>query len=253
MNTRISADDDDIRSAEYALGLLDASERREIEAAMGRDAHIAQRVAWWQQQFAPLVEDIAETAPPAHVWPKIRAELGFVATARAAVATQKPHRAARRIHVRWWDDVRLWRWVGIGASVVAASLATVVATDLLREPQPAAVAGGYLVANLAPGGGVARWTATVDMKGSRVVLVPASTGELATDRSSELWLIPSGAKPIALGIIAADRPTTIKLSGDVLARMAPQAVLAVSVEPPGGSPSGQPTGPVVATGKVTKT
>jgi anti-sigma-K factor RskA len=28
------------------------------------------------------------------------------------------------------------------------------------------------------------------------------------------------------------------------------AVLAVSVEPPGGSPTGQPTGPVVATGDL---
>jgi anti-sigma-K factor RskA len=35
-------------------------------------------------------------------------------------------------------------------------------------------------------------------------------------------------------------------------RVAAQATLAVSVEPPGGSPTGLPTGPVIASGKLTK-
>jgi anti-sigma-K factor RskA len=251
MNTSISDDDDTIRSAEYVLGLLDAAERRELESAMARDLRIAQRVAWWQRQFAPLAEDIVEVSPPARAWSHIRAELGFDAPAPAAA----PRRPARNVRVlaRAWDDLRLWRWIGIGASVAAAGLATVVATDLLREPQPAAGARGYLVANLAPGGGVVRWTATVDMNGSRVVIVPAGGASIARDRSSELWLIASGARPIALGLIAADHPTALKLSRDTLARMAPEAMLAVSVEPLGGSPSGQPTGPVIATGKVTGT
>jgi anti-sigma-K factor RskA len=243
MSTSFPDDDDDIRSAEYVLGLLDAAERREFEAAIARGARVAERVEWWQQRLAPLAEDIGEVTPPARVWSRIGAQLGFVAPASA-------HRVTPR--VRWWDDVRLWRWIGIGASAAAASLAAVVVVSL-REPQPTVVAGDYLVANLARGGATARWTATVDVKRSRVVIVPAGGGALTPDRSTELWLIPSGARPIVLGIIAADRPTTIALRRDVLARMAPQAMLAVSVEPRGGSPTGQPTGPVVATGPVTGT
>jgi anti-sigma-K factor RskA len=36
-------------------------------------------------------------------------------------------------------------------------------------------------------------------------------------------------------------------------RLKPGATLAVSVEPVGGSPTGQPTGPVILTGKLTAT
>jgi anti-sigma-K factor RskA len=36
----------------------------------------------------------------------------------------------------------------------------------------------------------------------------------------------------------------------MLARLGPTAALAVSVEPAGGSPTGQPTGPVIAKGAI---
>jgi anti-sigma-K factor RskA len=38
---------------------------------------------------------------------------------------------------------------------------------------------------------------------------------------------------------------------DVVMRINADAALAVSMEPPGGSPTGQPTGPVIASGKLT--
>jgi anti-sigma-K factor RskA len=247
MNTSFPDDDDDIRSAEYVLGLLDADERRELEAAIARNARMAERVAFWQERLAPLAEDIDEMTPPSRVWTGVGAQLGFVEPAPSRSAAQR--RVTPRL--RWWDDVRLWRWIGIGASVAAATFAAVVVK--LYEPQPIMVASHYLVADLGPSGGTARWIATVDVKGARAVIVPAGGGALWPDRSTELWLIPPGARPIALGLIVADRPTTIALPRDILAQMAPQAMLAVSVEPPGGSPTGQPTGPVVATGKVTGT
>jgi hypothetical protein len=38
---------------------------------------------------------------------------------------------------------------------------------------------------------------------------------------------------------------------DLAGRITPDAALAVSLEPPGGSPTGLPTGPVIAAGKLT--
>ncbi|WP_233859497.1 anti-sigma factor [Paraburkholderia sp. HD33-4] len=241
MSPPLSDDDDEIRSAEYVLGLMGTAERREVEDEIARDARMAERVALWQERLAPLADDIDEVAPPSRVWTRVGAELGFDAPTPERRRTTPP--------VRWWNDVRPWRWIGIGASVAAASLAAVVVS--LHEPRPQAVAENYLVASLAPGGGGAHWIATVDVRGSRVVIVPSGDGARWPDRSTELWLIPPGQKPIALGVMEADRPTTLALSRDVLAQIAPKATLAVSVEPPGGSPTGQPTGPVVATGKVT--
>jgi anti-sigma-K factor RskA len=66
----------------------------------------------------------------------------------------------------------------------------------------------------------------------------------------ELWLIPPGDKPHSLGLIDRNRPVTIKVPQDLMSQVSKEAVLAVSLEPPGGSPTGAPTGPVIANGKL---
>jgi anti-sigma-K factor RskA len=43
----------------------------------------------------------------------------------------------------------------------------------------------------------------------------------------------------------------INLPPDLAGRVASDMTLAVSLEPPGGSPTGAPTGPVIASGKLT--
>jgi anti-sigma-K factor RskA len=70
--------------------------------------------------------------------------------------------------------------------------------------------------------------------------------------SHELWVIPSDGKPRSLGTMASRRQMHMQLA-DALAQLLQQgATIAISVEPPGGSPTGAPTGPVVASGALTK-
>lgn len=240
MNTP-SHNPDDLRCAEYALGVLDADERRQIEEAMQRDPRLAANVARWQERLIPLSEDVGEMAPAPYVWARIQSELGFAPAA--------PYRPRATL----WDNLRLWRWVGIGSSVTAVALAIVAVVPVWRGP--AAVPevpgnSGYLVANIGREGGGAGWTATVDVRRARMVIVPANGTPVAADRSTELWLIPSGARPISLGVIAANRSTIVTLPPARLAQLDSRAILAVSLEPYGGSPTGQPTGPVVAKGGI---
>ena len=68
---------------------------------------------------------------------------------------------------------------------------------------------------------------------------------------SRLVMIAPGDKPRSLGLIEAGRPVQINLPAELMQRIAANATLAVSLEPPGGSPTGQPTGPVIANGKLT--
>jgi anti-sigma-K factor RskA len=58
-------------------------------------------------------------------------------------------------------------------------------------------------------------------------------------------LIAPGGKPAALGLLPAAGPVAFTLSSVSKAEIV-QVKLAVSLEPPGGSVSGQPTGPVIA-------
>ncbi|WP_250516226.1 anti-sigma factor [Caballeronia sp. INDeC2] len=243
MNTP-ARDDDDLRCAEYALGVLDAEERAALEADVTRDPALQRALGAWQQRLAPLAEDVRAIAPPERVWTRIRRDLGFM-TPQAA-----PQRK------RWWDSLSVWRWLTIGASIAALVLLGVTFNVLRQPPQApptAAVPNEYLVAKIARKDGLVHWTATVDVRRARMVVVPTARATVPANRTTELWLIPPNAKPIALGVFPADQPATITLPPDIVAQMNAQAVLAVSDEPPGGSPTGAPTGAVLATGQMHST
>ena len=90
----------------------------------------------------------------------------------------------------------------------------------------------------------------MDGKRGTIAVVPAAFSADAT-RVPELWLIPADGKPRPLGLLRADSAVTITIPAELAAQTVSNAVLAVSLEPPGGSPTGLPTGPVIATGKLT--
>ncbi|MGC1694990.1 MAG: anti-sigma factor, partial [Pseudolabrys sp.] len=100
------------------------------------------------------------------------------------------------------------------------------------------------------GGGSRAFVATIDAKRGTIAVVPAAFSADAT-RVPELWLIPADGKPRALGLLRADRTVTIAIPPEFAGQTVSNAVLAVSLEPPGGSPTGAPTGPVIGTGKLT--
>ena len=81
-------------------------------------------------------------------------------------------------------------------------------------------------------------------------IVPAALLSGDKQKAFELWLIPPGDKPHSLGLIDPLRPVRITVPKSLLPQVNRDAVLAVSLEPPGGSPTGQPTGPVIANGKL---
>jgi len=108
---------------------------------------------------------------------------------------------------------------------------------------------GALVATL-DASGQTGFVAATDPDRNSITIVPAS---LATteQRALELWVIVPGDRPRSLGVIEAGRPVRVSVPPSLTAHMQVDAALAVSLEPPGGSPTGLPTGPVIASGKLT--
>src|SRR6185312_16395765 len=233
MNTPLRDDDPELRYAEYVLGVLDADARAAVEREMQESDAAAATVAAWHRRLLPLAAEIADREPPMRLWQRIRTELRFDPRDR-----QPPG---------FWEDVRVWHWLSLGAGAIA--VACILALVLIVR-QPSAPSVTYMASTLAQQNGNVGWTATMDISNARIIVVPAAPQGLATGRAPELWLIPKGEKPIAVGMIAADAPITLPLGPALLARVGPTAVLAVSVEPPGGSPTGQPTGAVIATGTI---
>ncbi|MGH8337676.1 MAG: anti-sigma factor domain-containing protein, partial [Gammaproteobacteria bacterium] len=69
----------------------------------------------------------------------------------------------------------------------------------------------------------------------------------------ELWMLPGSGKPVAMGLMNSEGLASASVSPQVIAALANAKGLAISVEPYGGSPTGQPTGPVVYVGPLVST
>jgi len=236
MSTPADDGNDDLRYAEYVLGVLDADARAAVAHEVATTSEAAVAVALWQRWLTPLADAIDDVAPAPYVWARIHDSLPL----------DEPSRPPRQ---GLWDSLQLWRWLGIGASVVAVALLVVVSLPRTALT-PTVVAAGYMAATIQQDNGSTGWTATMDLEHARMVVVPAMPVAFAEGRAPELWLIPAGGKPISVGMIARDRPVTLTLDAALLARLGPTAALAVSVEPIGGSPTGQPTGPVIGNGTI---
>jgi len=218
--------EDDLLAAEYALGVLADADRAVAEQRIARDRVFARSVAAWEERLAPWAAEIAEVAAPPAVWDRI-----------AAALPAEPKSAG------WWQNIAFWRGLSLATGALAA--ACIGALIYLGNVPPSAP----LVASI-DGGGHRHFVATIDTGRGSIAVQPAAYSPDAT-REPELWLIPADGKPRPLGMLRADRAVTITIPAELRAQTIGNAVLAVSLEPPGGSATGAPTGPVIATGKLT--
>jgi anti-sigma-K factor RskA len=217
---------DELIAAEYVLGLLSGAERAAAERRLALEPAFARLVSAWEERLAPLVAEIDEVAPSPAVWERIAAALPPESEARPGL----------------WSSLAFWRGFGLVSTLAAACLALFIYFGALKGEEP-------LVAAI-DGGGHHHFVATVDNKRSTIAVMPAAFADDGNGRVPELWLIPSGGKPQPLGLLRADRTVTIALPAALSQLAVRDSVLAVSLEPPGGSPTGQPTGPVIASGKL---
>ena len=266
-------------AAEYALGTLDADERAQADALLLVDPEFAAEVQRWERRLGELNVLVAPIEPPAPVWDKIRAGVAEAAPAEpmrlpevAAPLVAATEPSAEIIDLR--QRMRRWRGLTVMSGALAACVVGIV---LAREYRPDMLPPDWRpkqqvvervvekpvevvreVVREVPSARPAQFVAvfqkdeqspaflmSVDTD-KRTVTVRQVAAERLPDKSYQLWIATQpGAAPQSLGVLGTDDFTVQATLAAYDPAVVNNATFGISLEPLGGSPTGQPTGPVI--------
>ena len=213
-------EDDAATAAEHVLGLLPEGERAAFEARLRAEPALRALVAEWEERLAAVALDVPSVEPPARV-------------RRALDRRLFPGRARRRA------------WLaGLGGLLAAGALAVAAFVGLERLGGPALVP-----LEIAAEDGAVVVAALVDPP-THTISIDRVQATPPPGRVFQFWLIPEGAAPIPLAVLPREGGIDVVLSDALAALASDGGTFAISDEPPGGSPTGAPTGAVVATGAL---
>lgn len=231
--------DPDVAAAELALGLLEGDERATALRRQLADPAFAREVQHWREHFATLFAATPESVPPAVLAEQIEARLDIPRLADPVLPLAVPARPA--------STPGVWRPLALASMLAAATLSGVL---VLRPQVPSIVPGGQaqMVAAMALADGKTAPLAAYYDPARHLVRMPGPM-PIPAGRSAQLWAMMDGTRPVPLGLFHVVGNTVV---ADARTRQAIPAgtMLAISFEPEGGSPTGRPTGPVVASGAL---
>jgi anti-sigma-K factor RskA len=218
-------------AADYVAGTLRGQARRRLEALLPAHPHLRDAVRTWQARLMPLTVAVEPVEPPPAVWQRIEQRIG--GTTAAATTPRES----------LWQRLALWRGLSAFATLAALGFAVLLAMPAPSQPPMVVVLAG----TSGEAQGVNAFVAGVSADGRSVVTRPIVPVNLQADRALELWAVPPQGAPRSLGLISEKSASVVQRS-----RVPPgTAALAVSLEPPQGSPTGIPTGPILYVGKLT--
>lgn len=209
------------QTAEYVLGLLSREDARAYERQLAVDPALRAEYVIWVERLTAMTDDVMPVTPPPELQGKISGTL---------FPTSET--------LPWWRSFRL---------VQAAVLVAVVGMFVLwfqsfgtRPSEP------EFIALIAASDDSLIVQVTYDTNSGQLRLARVN-GQARPERVLQLWLIAGDAAPVSVGVLPAEAEMDLVTGSDFTAG----DVLAISDEPFGGSPTGLPTGDVLATGRLT--
>jgi anti-sigma-K factor RskA len=211
----------DLLAAEFVLGTLQGAARLRFLRWRDSDAFVERRVRAWEERLAGLVFRVEAVAPPPAVWSSIEQRIG---------------------------PAMRGRWRALAAATIAAvvlGLGWFLWQERDVPPQAQAV--------ISDSAGTVLWQVAFAADGAHVDVVTLGDVRYPDRRSLELWALPAEAAPVSLGLMPASGSARLALDDRQRAALGVAANVAVSEEPPGGSPTGAPTGPVLYVASLVRT
>jgi anti-sigma-K factor RskA len=243
----------DALAAEYVLGTLAGGARRRFEAWLKRDAALRITVNEWETRLTPMAAAVQAVQPSERVWERVSKALALKSS------STKASRASL------WENLAFWRGFGLTSAGAFAVLMVFVGVRPPEIVERVKVVERVVERTVTVADGTAAHqpsyvAALKDGKGNTMLMIYAGrkAGEMwvkfmgdavPTDASLELWGLDAGGNPKSLGLVKASGQNMLKLPDVADKSLNDYKMLAVSMEPMGGSTSGKPTGPVVYSGE----
>jgi anti-sigma-K factor RskA len=203
----------DSLAAEYVLGTLRGPARRRFERWRANTPLVQERCRFWEENLMQLAKGVRPIRPPPHVWQGIRARLNLARSEPRRRPVRAFAIAASVLLVAGLSALLYWRSIGPGKLFEVATITTPAGSQV--------------------------WE--VDIYRGRLVVHAGQLPAHPTDRDYELWALPAGGKPVSLGLLPARGTAERTLTAVQSQALANAAQVAVTLEPLGGSPTGQPT------------
>jgi len=225
---------DEVLAGEYVLGVLGADERARVEERLRHDRPFAAMVRRWERNLSRIDDGYgAERRRSPVVLPRFDGPAGVAADLSFSGFAES-----------LWNSLSLWRSLALAG--FAAFAAFVAASAGLW---PFRAADDTLLAEMTLSNSALDLSARYDRATGKIRLSPATSRD-AAPKSLELWLLEGGDGAASLGVLPADGRGDLLVPVELRDRLVEKAVLAVSMEPYGGSLTGKMTGPVVAKGVI---
>jgi anti-sigma-K factor RskA len=222
---------DDIIAAEYVLGVLSFADRKNVEQRLLNDTTFADLVKNWEEQFSSLNNAYEPIAPDAATLARVEDRLFGVSQHQI----ESPFRI--------WSSLAFWRSMTALTSAAAAFAMVMMVMSPSSQPSTRM---SYMAELSSPDTPMAVMVA-YDAETGKMVLTPMAAGD-KEQKSLELWLVNADGSPRSLGVIDPHTDAEMIVPVDMRDALHDGMTLAVSLEPYGGSPTGKPTGPVLASG-----
>lgn len=247
-------------AAQYVLGVLSASARERVKARMLQEKDLRDMVHAWERRLNPLAGMVAPEPVPPHLWQAIMAKIeqadtlqdsGFKAQplSEALLRTDSPP-ARTDIRYRRWKT-----WAGFSSSI-AAALALFIMFDpngivplVHLPPQQTTPLPIQDIAVLSNSEKNPAWI--VRSQQGQLLLINLNAASVPAQHDLELWRIEAGQAPRSLGVLKLNHGQAV-LSNTHQHLLLRDTVLAISLEPKGGSPTGTPTGTVLYSGSIVR-
>jgi anti-sigma-K factor RskA len=210
-------------AAQYVLGTLRGPARRRFERFYQRDMAALVAVRRWEDRLVELIAEITPVAPSPMVWDRIRLRI-------------KRERAMQRKQA-----FSAWRTPGYALAAGIAALA--IAIGMWTGFGPGST---QQFATITDQQQMQLWQLEITRAGDELRVVASDDLRLDASRAYELWALPgANAAPVSLGLMPKTGRGTLQLNDAQRLALSRSRQVAVSLEPPGGSPTGAPTGPVL--------